>query len=372
MSGINNNQLAGAMQDLANGNTDLWLRNHPLYHYIMEMGNVNRHKLEGLFYEFTVQFGGPGKLQSLSNGNTQLESPQNDMATKGRAFLGHVTYNFGVDQLDMQTAGGKYDINRILQNGPEAALKDMQQAMGRQLSVGAEAGAEALTTLYGRKTYSPRGEVTNGLLEFAPKASQTATIHNIVSEGGANGIEGWFNQYAETASAVAEIRRTTRDLVDACNDETLSMEEGVQLLFGDPASYSAYLESLDIQVRNTAPTTRGGDRAPEKVRKGVEVSTGILYRDSTIKLSSVDAAPATGASFAPNTGIIYVLTPSDFTLVLPQGNKLLKGETKSELFKVMPPRQSPDSLMVNYTLLTSLALVCHQRRTQGVIVGGAT
>ena len=372
MSGINNNQLAGAMQDLANGTADLWLRNHPLYHHIMEMGNVNRHKLEGLYYEFSVQYGGPGKLQSLSNGNTQLESPQKDMATKGRAFLGHITYNFAVDQLDMQTAGGKYDINRILQNGPEAALKDMQQAMGRQLSIGNEAGAEALTTLYGRRTYSPRGETTSGILAFQPIANQDATVHNIVSENGTGGIEGWYNQYSETASAVSEIRRKTRDLVDTCNDELLTMEDEVQLLFGDPASYSAYLESLDIQVRNTSPTTRGGDRAPAKVRKGVEVSTGILYRDSTIKLSGVDSTAATGASFAPNTGIIYVLSPSAYTLVLPQGNKLLKGDTKAELFKVMPPRQAPDQLMVNYTLLTSLALVCRQRRTQGVIVGGAT
>ena len=42
------------------------------------------------------------------------------------------------------------------------------------------------------------------------------------------------------------------------------------------------------------------------------------------------------------------------------------------LFKVMPPRFPANQLVANYTILSSLALVCKQRRTNGAIVGGAS
>ena len=353
---INPDVLATALVDLQPKFSALFTKWHPILDRIVKGGNVQRKALQGYQLEFTVLTDGPGAVTQIMSGNEVLAGGRRQNAHRGLAEASRMIYHFDVPGIDLALANGEMDLAEILKNYPTAGLDDFYERMASQIGTGNGSEVGGFTTLNGDTNYNPAGTQREGALDFATAANQNQAVFGLMKQGGASGISGWYNQYANITDFGLNGRRRMREVYFECSRQGRSSGP-VDLMLGDPASYLNYLDDLDEHVRTTKVEN---DHVPGNVRQGVKFLEADFFLEEAIDTS----APA----FTARNGVIYFLKTNTWRLFTAGHNA--KMETKG-FFDTRGPIRIPEQDMWRYELVLHMGLYCNQLRANGCVDGSA-
>jgi len=356
--GISADVLATALQELMPGYSELFTLWHPLMEKVVLKGNMDKKALDGPYREFVVVQGGPGNVTQVTHGSEVIAGGRNQQAVRGNTYAPRLIYAFDVPGKDLAEANGKQDLARILQHYPELGMLDFHERISDQLGTGNGSGVGGFPTLNGDTTYSPNGTARAGILEYKTPATQGNTVHGLSSTT----TTGWQNQYGEIASFAAGGRATMRKVYYACNRQGAKVLGKCDLLLGDETSYLNYITDLDDQVRIVTPSTKEGDRAPEKIRDGVKFLDADFFLEESIDVSAAEFTTA-----AASAGVIYFLNSATwhmYTLGHDSGK-----ETKGN-FATRGPFRIPEQDLFRYEIVLNMGLHTTSKRHNGVVTGG--
>ena len=362
--------LASTLQDLLPGYVDLYTLNHPLWMRVKQGGGFNRRKLKGPWMEFNVLTGGPGNAITDRSGSSVLAGTRKQRLRRGIEYGARLIYFFDVPEKDLDEASTPYDFANLVENYGEAGMADLMERMANQLARGASTagsdplggGVDGFITLNGEQTYCPQdiGGTRTGIFQYANRANQNNTVHNLPMESAANGVNGWYHQFGQINSFSVDGRKVMRTARDKANQQGSSLDGGVDLLMGDDASYQNYAENLDDQV---VAAVVENDKGQGKIREGLKFGTATFFSEPAIDLS--DTAAFTSAT--SQSGIIYGLCSKDWEMFT-VGDK----NAGQDLFTVHDPIPVPDQPLIHYRVSFYANMYCRNLRRQFVVVGGAT
>lgn len=360
--------LASTLQDLLPGYVDLYTLNHPLWSRVKSGGGFNRRKLKGPWVEFNVLTGGPGQAVTDRTGSTVLAGTRAQKLVRGIEYGARIIYYFAVPEKDLDEASTPYDFANLVENYGEAGMADVMERMANQLARGASTsgtdplggGVDGFITLNGESTYNPQSGGRTGVFEYAARASQGDTVHDIPKEGAASGTFGWYNQYGDINSFGMDGRKVLRTVRDAANQQGASLDGGIDLLLGDDASYQNYAENLDDQV---VAAVVENDKGQGRIREGLKFGTATFFSEPAIDLT--DTASFTTAT--SRSGLIYGLCSKDWEMFT-VGDK----NAGSDLFTVSDPIPVPDQPLIHYRVTFYANMLCKNLRRQFAVTGGAT
>ena len=351
--------LASCLVDLAPGYSELFSLWHPIMERVVKKGNIDRAVLKGPFREFVVVSGGPGTVTQVLTGSEIIAGGRNQAASRGSTYAPRLIYAFDVPGKDLAEANGENDLAKIIKNYPELGLSDFHERISNQISSGNGTGVGGFLTLNGMANYNPAGALRTGAFEFDVPALQGDTVFNIIKQGGAGGVTGWYNQYGTITSFATDGKSTMRQAYYAASRQGSKAMGPVDLLLGDESSYLNYVETLDDQVRVMKIE---GDKAPGQIRQGIPFLEADFFLEESI--DTTQFAGSTGVN-----GVIYMLNTDTWHIYTLGHDSNL--ETKGD-FAVRGPIRIPEQDMWRYEYVLNMGMYCDQIRANAVVTGGAT
>lgn len=360
--------------------TMLFLAKSPLQRQILSAGNIDKSQLGGPERRFTVMTGGPGSSTTYGTGREARPVGLRPTSEVGKAYSSMETYDYIVPIKVLDEANGKADAVKLVKKYPEASLGDIYKGRALQFATGQSSTLSpgdrhyhpGAFTLMGSRTFTANGVTSNGLLEPSPVAGQTATVLGLVSQGGANGVEGWYNQFHETAGYSGDGPQELRDLCLDCNEALEALSSTVSIALGDKQSYSNHLTAVEGKFETSTLNSDTNILGPIEPMDGIKVggASTILFRDPYVDLTKMPTAAYGTAVEKPNEGVIYVLNPETF-YIFELSNEFDPAGKKGSLFKFLSPMRAQDTMGYIYTIKSNDGMYCEARPANGILVGSA-
>lgn len=358
--------LATTLEDLAADFDTTFVAYHPFIKAVFEGGMIDKSEVKGSFRTFNILTGGPGFITNINTGGEPIKGGRRQNARKGNEFVQRAIYAFDVPCLDMTQAVGPSDLANIVQEYPIAAHSEFLEAVVYQIFTGAAYNGNAdlsiggIATFNGDTTYNPNGQGARaGLYEFATTATQTATVHNLVSSL----ASGWYNQYSTIGSYGVSGLTEMRKAYYAATLQAPSLGQ-VDEMYGDSASYHNYIDGQRALVRQAKIT---GETEIADVRQGVPFESATYYNEVAIDLAN--ATYTAGAHAVDTTrGVIYGVKTKAFEMLL-QG----KGDMPtSGNFERRKPFRNPTEDSFRFEEVLSMNFDCRCRRATFAVTGAGT
>ena len=353
--------LASALQDLAPGYSETFMKWHPLFEKLIARGGIQTENLEGPYKQFTVVSQGPGSTTEIVYGSELVKGGRKQVASSGTAYAPRLIHAFDVPRKELDEANGAQDLAKILEKYPELAMGEFHEQIGAQLALGAGANnLGGFPTLNGGvgdvssgTTYNPGGiGARNGLLEQAAPASQAGVVHGLDKAT----VTGWENQYQAVPSAALEdLRRSMREVYYRCQRQGKTRGKG-DLILADETSYHNYLDDLDTYVQVASVTD---EHTPADIRQGIKFMDATMWLEDHIDTTSSTLSGKPGAD-----GLMYFLNSKTFHAYT------LSHEGGGGYFKTSGPFRIPEQDLFRYEIILYMGLYCDQLRANGVLTGG--
>jgi hypothetical protein len=342
---------------------DLFWVKHPLLQAIFEQKAIEQHKLEGYKKTFVVYNQGPGNVTQIITGNETINGGRKNIGAKGEEESTRMIYAYDIPLSELDQVDGKMDIAKLFQKYPVAAMDDFMLRINRQLCVGDGTDVGGFLTLNGNTTYAPQGTAKTGVFEYAAPASQNDTVFNLQKQGGASGVDGWYNQYGNITSFSSDGLRTLRDVYFKASQQGRA-KGNVSLGFCDLGTYSNYLATLEQFVRT--PAGLQDDVVGKSFTEYVMFHNCKLYVDLDIDITDALFAATPAAN-----GLAYLLHPASWKLFHYNAGKDQDGSGKPNLFRRRAPFRIPTKDMTRFESILDANIYCDNLRMNGVVTGGA-
>jgi hypothetical protein len=368
--------LASALQDLNPEFSVSFAEHHPLMERVVKGGRISRTKAEGPYKEFVVVQKGPGAYRQIINGDEVMHGQRRQGAVRGSEYAPRVIYYFDVPNIDLAEIDNAHRLAKVIEKYPELAMLEIAEDVAAQLGRGAasagvlstESNANelaGLTTFNGDQNYTPKGAggvagSRAGIFQFAAPASQTAAVHGLTSEGGANGIVGWYNQYFHISSMFTDGLTKLRQAKGRAEKERSSLEGGVDLMISDSLSFYNYLETQDQKVRTTVVN---GDTAPFKARDSIDFHGAEWCYDEAIDIVDTTSFTSSG----PQAGVVYMICSNDWEIFTHGSGK----KTTDGFFAFNEVGRLQDQDAHRFEIVMHWNIYTTSRRSQAVVTGGA-
>ena len=366
--------------DHSNRLTMLFLKKSPLNRQILSAGNLDKSKLEGPFRRFTVMTGGPGVSTTYQTGREQRPVGLKPTSETGTAYSSLETYDYAVPEKVLDEANGAADAVKLIKKYPEAALGDIQKGHALQFATGQSVNLSpgerhyhpGAVTLMGARTYTANGVTYNGVLEPCAPADQNGTVFGLASEGAANGVEGWYNQFAETSGYAGDGVQKLRDLALECNSALEGLSSSISIAMADKQSFSNHMTAVEGKFETMELSSDTNIMGPTDPMSGIKIGGAgtVLFRDEYIDLSLMPTLAYNTAAEIANEGVIYVLNPETFYL-FELSNEFDPKAKKGSFFKFKKPMRAQDTLAWIYTIKSNWGMYCEQRPANGIMIGSA-
>lgn len=366
--------------DHSNRLTLLFLQKSALQRQILSAGNIDRSKLGGPIRRFTVMTGGPGTSTTYQTGREQRPVGLRPTSETGEAYSSLESYDYIVPMKVLDEANGTADAVKLIRKYPEASLGDIAKGHALQFATGQSSTLSpgdrhyhpGAFTLMGARTFTANGVVSNGLLEPSPIAGQTGTVLGLTSQAGTNGVEGWYNQFRETAGYSGDGPQELRDLCLDCNEALESLSTSVSIAIGDKQSYSNHMTAVEGKFETSVLSSDTNIIGPVDPMEGIKIggANTILFRDPYIDLAKMPTTAYGTATEKPSEGVIYVLNPETFYM-FEASNEFDPAGKKGSVFKFLKPQRAQDTLGYIYTIKSNFGFYCEARSANGILVGSA-
>jgi len=365
-----------ALEDYSPVLEETFFVQHPFFNAVFENGNFETISLEGTSKTFGIYTDGPGQINKIVNGSEFINGGRKSIGVKGEEHATRAIYAFDVPNVDLDLANGAQDIVKLLEKYPEAGMMDFQMQVARQLVAGdaSEVGIRGITTLNGGSTagglssYTPETTAKTGLFAWEDKATQAATVHGIVKEGGTGGATGWYNQYGDISAFGTDGLRIMRKVLFAARRQG-KVQGSLDLGFADELSYLNLLDEYQQFV--DLPKAIDNDVIDQKARDHILFHTVKLFLEEDIEVDPTDASttdPYTGT--AADDGLIYFINSKTWKFFHASHNKY-DGKGKPNIFRMREPFRHPTQDMMRFEILLHGNLYCNNLRANGAVTGGA-
>ena len=356
--------LASALQDLAPGYSETFMKWHPIFEKIVARGGVQTKDLQGPYKQFTVVTQGPGSTTEIVYGSELVKGGRKQVGASGNSYAPRLIHAFDVPRKELDEANGAQDLARILEKYPELAMGEFHEQISSQLGTGAGANnLGGFFTLNGGigdtstgNTYNPGGMgARNGTFEMIAPGSQTGVVHNLSKAT----TTGWTNQYGACSGFATDGRRTMREVFYTCGRQGKTRGK-IDVMLADETSYHNYLEDLEdfVQVGSVE-----NDHSPADVRQGIKYLDATMWLEDSIDTTNAAYAAAGGLSTGTSPGVIYFLNSKTFHAYT------LSGEGGGGYFKTSGPMRIPEQDLFRYEIILYMGLYCDQLRANGVVTG---
>ena len=131
--------LASALQDLAPGYSETFMKWHPVFEKIVARGGVQTKDLQGPYKQFTVVTQGPGSTTEVVYGSELVKGGRKQVASSGTSYAPRLIHAFDVPRKELDEANGAQDLAKILEKYPELAMGEFHEQIASQLATGAGA-----------------------------------------------------------------------------------------------------------------------------------------------------------------------------------------------------------------------------------------
>jgi hypothetical protein len=269
--------------------TMLFLAKSPLLRKVLEAGNIDKSQLESAVRRFTVMTGGPGTSTTYGTGREQRAVGLRPTSEVGLAYASLESYDYIIPTKVLDEANGKMDAAKLIKKFPEASLGDIQKGHALQFATGQSVDLSpgdrhyhpGMMTLMGSRTYNANGVAYNGLLEPCARAAQDGLVLGLRSEGGTGGVEGWYNQFAETSGYSGDGVQKLRDLCLDCNEALDGLDSQIAIALADKQSYSNHLTAVEGKLELSTLSSDSNILGPVRPMEGIKIAnTGtIMFRD---------------------------------------------------------------------------------------------
>ena len=360
--------------------TMLFLAKSPLLRKVLEAGNIDKSQLESAVRRFTVMTGGPGTSTTYGTGREQRAVGLRPTSEVGLAYASLESCDYIIPTKVLDEANGKMDAAKLIKKFPEASLGDIQKGHALQFATGQSVDLSpgdrhyhpGMMTLMGSRTYNANGVAYNGLLEPCARAAQDGLVLGLRSEGGTGGVEGWYNQFAETSGYSGDGVQKLRDLCLDCNEALDGLDSQIAIALADKQSYSNHLTAVEGKLELSTLSSDSNILGPVRPMEGIKIAnTGtIMFRDPYIDLTKMPAGTYKTASEAVSNGVIYVLNPDTFYL-FELSNEFDPAAKKGSLFKFEKPFRAQDTMGWIYTIKSHFGMYTEARSANGIFVGTA-
>lgn len=337
---------------------NLFFDEHVFFKEMIENG-VDKRPSGGEYAAFDVVIDGPGNISKQINGTEAYSYGRRNIVRQARVYIPTHIYAFAVEGEALRHAQGVTGIENLLKMYPEQAMLDFKQRINSQILTGdgAAANVDGFATLDGDATYNPDGTALNGVLDFATVAAQVAAAETVFNL--AKSTDGWQNQYGNVTSFATNGKRLARDVYGQC--EVRGGPYGAPTLgLSDAATYNNLYDSLDDQVRYSAPSKTTGEDG-RFLKEGLMFHQQRLYNDP-----AMDDAAAGDHGVA--NGTWYMLNPKTwFILTLGKDDKM---ETKG-FFDTRGPFKLEGRDAWGFEIVTSWQIACRFLKANGALEGTA-
>ena len=359
--------LAAALQDLAPGYSETFMKGHPIFEKVIARGGFQTENLEGPYKQFTVVTQGPGSTTEIVYGSELVKGGRKQVASSGTAYAPRLIHAFDVPRKELDEANGAQDLARILEKYPELAMGEFHEQISSQLGTGAGSNnLGGFPTLNGGigdtsagNTYNPGGVgARNGIFEYAATGAQEGIVHALDKDT----VTGWHNQFGSISGFANNGRRTMREVYYSCSRQGKTRGK-VDLILADEASYHNYLEDLEdfVQVGSIE-----NDHSPADVRQGVKFMDATMWLEDGIDITNAAFPAAGGLSTGTAPGVMYFVNSKTFQAYT------LSHDGGGGYFKTDGPFRIPEQDLFRYEIVLYMGLYCDQLRANGAVVGGAT
>lgn len=375
--------VALAMREHIDDVMDQYSEQHPLADLILS-DLVDGSKMKGVYQEFPILTGAPGRARRISTGREFYGGTRRDILDNGTVHPTRIVYSWDQSNKDLSEAAsdeGKMD--NLIKQYAEAAMEECIRAMVKQIYTGAytysgaDTGWEGLAHLNGDITTQITRGYETGMLQFLARDSQTTNYHGITRRGGSGGVGGWYNEFASISSLSSGGLRQISGVIKKTRQRSTGVKR--QFLMTDLNSYLGYEDLLRDKTRLTG-TIRGEALAGTDAVTGLVVhgNPSVLWfgdtdLDDSQKLVNVDADgvesdSATNAFSTAGTGIGYLLSKEHIKgFQAPQG--LMDGQKKKFGWYVDKPQKIPRQPVYEYSMWWRGNFRTEQLRAHAAFVG---
>ena len=254
----------------------------------------------GTTVERALMTGSPATARGIFNGFEVLNLVRRQRTEQLKVEPHRLGAAIAIPGKDLAENNGDAAVMKLLEAYPEAFMNSLNRCLESYLLTGRiPAGNHAITnvaelygwcTLFGDFNSGVKTGTTNGILQFAAPADQTATIHDLASS---SAIE-WVNQYAAIASWESEGLKKINSMIRRCNQ--YSTDGKLTLGFMDADTMSNLEDTKQGHVRISV--------VDDKLSKD-ETSTmehkGVMFHESLdMDRGFFSGAPADGFGYALN------------------------------------------------------------------------
>jgi hypothetical protein len=351
--------VVSVLEDLWPKYENLFSNWHPLMEKLYSNAKGAGKTLEGYKRTFTTVSGGPGNVTTIRDGDEVINGGLTQKGKKGEETAARLIYAFDVPGKTLDEANNKNDLAQIIKDYPELAIADFSERLAAQIATGNGSEVGSFITLNGDTTYQPDDTALYGMFQFADKASQNRAFHNIMREGGTNGVVGWYNQFGEISSFAVDGLEKLRHVFWKASRQG-KFDGGIDLILADEATYENYVSRLTENVR--VAVVKNDTAGVQNVRQGIMFQTAEMFLEDAI-----DTTSSAFSTTAAQSGVAYMLNTRTFQPFNLSKNPQDKG------VNFMKPRgfhRLPGQDVWRYEILHHASFSVHNLRANGVVVGG--
>lgn len=370
----------------------LFLRSMPGAKKFMDNGKASVGQgttyLAGDQWRFNVMRHGPGRVVAMNTYRETWTPSTYQVTTEGhfRAHRGIYTYALvGGELAETFGEGGadKVKLKGLEERYHGASMAEFNSFIWRQFTgrtggisdtkegVAVPRNCTGYTSLNGDSTFLPKGVSYTGVIQFAARTAQTATVFGIPCEGAAtNPVAGWYTPHAVSTGWSTNGPRSVCSTYFEIGRNQGRQNAMAQNLIGlcDPTSHLNYFEGQSDQVRgqNVVQALQGLENLDAEA--GVPFLDAMVWSDWGIQEgadNSTFTTPVVGGLFS---GVWYWLDPDTWGMV----NQGKPGSIATGgIFDVDGPTKIPGSDQHEVTCVRHGNLYCVELRRNGSTIGTA-
>ena len=310
----------------------------------------------GSYIERSFSGGAPARGVGVYVGDELLNMTRRQQVKKFQVEPHRLVVAVNIPKKELQMNSGKLAVVRLIEEYPQTVMEGVKADINAYFLTGASRGIvfqtaelRGLVTLNGDMSTGIGTGVTNGLLDFAAPASQTATVQNVAKSSS----YFHFNQYGAISAWATNGLQKMRSVYRQCAHYAGGPGKGPDLVIMDDdtyANFEAYKrDAVRIQVLE--------DKTEKSNMLGLDLGVAKVY--SSLDLDRTSSA-FTAGSPGPDDGVAYILN-SDF-LEMPMHEAPNISEFKERV---------GDQDVVTAIFSMQANLICTKLPAQGTVVGGA-
>ena len=310
----------------------------------------------GSLIERSFAGGAPARGVGVYVGDELLNMTRRQQTKRFKVEPHRLVVAINIPKKELNYNSGKLAVIRLIEEYPQTTMQGAMSDINQYLLTGVSRGLvfqtaelKGLLTLNGEISDGIGTGVTNGLLDFAAPASQSATVQNVAKSSSYYHFNNFLDIGTWGTDGLLDLRRVYRQ----CAHYAGGMGKGPDLVIMDDETYANFEETKRTNIRVQVLE----DKTEKTNMLGLDLGVASVY--SSLDLDRTLFTTGSGAN-SPADGCTYILNTDFLEMPMHEAPKITE-------FK----ERVGDQDVVTAIFSMQFNMICTKTPAQGVVSGGA-